>query len=289
MVTQVTTFYEALQTAEGLDLRDKRGLKLNLSFILVSLVIGILRNRDGNMSSLYRHMSNTHCKTCNVLKVKNEPIISRSHLPRILAKVNLEVFGRLIFEKYSIKLTKEQQSWFSGDGKELRGSIEKGKKRGEVIVQVVEHKSRQVVGQSFYNGTKESEKPCLLALIKEKKLSSLKITADALHLYPKLTELINGEGGIFLFGLKENQKLLLEEMKFNVACNIPVAEHRTEERGHGRLEIRNYAAYEVKGAYIDPRWKASGFQRVIRVERTRKKLNTNSLSTELDFTIFEFI
>jgi len=285
MYKQGTTFYEDLQRADGLDLRDNRGLKLNLNFILVSLVIGILRNRDGNMSSLYRHMRNTHSKICDALGIEIEPIISRSHLPRILTKVNLKVFEQLIFERYSIKLTQEQQSWFAGDGKELRGSIEKGKKRGEVVVQIVEHKSRQVVGQSFYNGRKESEKPCLFELIKEKKLSSLKITADALHLYPKLTELINGKGGIFLFGLKENQKLLFEEMKFNIASNAPVAQHQTEERGHGRLEIRNYAAYEVNGAYIDKRWKESSFQTVIRVERICKKLNTNDLSTEISYYI----
>lgn len=284
-MSEETTFYEELQKIEDLDLRDKRGMKHDLSFVLFGLIIGLLRNRDGKMSSLHRHMVNAHKDICAALSVDIERVISRAHLPRILEKVNRNVFEKLIFDKYGITLTKEEKKWFAGDGKELRGSIEKGDKRGEAVVQLVEHQSRQVVAQTFYNGTKESEKPCLRALIKEKELHSQKITTDALHLNPEMTESINENGGTFLIGLKENQQLLFDEMKFNIASNKPLAKHQTIDKGHGRLEIRNYEAYGISGAYIDERWSASNFQMVIQVERVREELKTNTLSTEVSYYI----
>jgi hypothetical protein len=69
----------------------------------------------------------------------------------------------------------------------------------------------------------------------------------------------NQNGGTFLIGLKENQQLLFDEMKFNIASNKPLAKYQTVDKGHGRLEIRNYEAYCVSGAYIDERWNASNF------------------------------
>ncbi len=37
--------------------------------------------------------------------------------------------------------------------------------RGEVLVQLVRHEDRAVLGKAYYNGTKDSEKPCLQELI----------------------------------------------------------------------------------------------------------------------------
>lgn len=284
-VNEGTTFYEELQKKEGLDLRDKRGIKHDIVFILISVLLGLLRNRDGKMSSLHRHIVNNHKLICKALSIDNEQVISRSHLPRILMKVDRKVFEDLIFDKYGIELSEKEKKWFAGDGKELRGSINKGDKRGEAIVQLVEHKSRRVIAQSFFNGTKESEKPCLRNLIKESNLQNQGITADALHLNPETTEPVNKNGGVFLIGLKENQKELFEEMKFNIASNNPLARYQTIDKGHGRLEIRDYEAYELSGAYIDERWNASNFQTVIKVKRVREELKTNALSTEYSYYI----
>ncbi|EAY31398.1 hypothetical protein M23134_04231 [Microscilla marina ATCC 23134] len=42
----------------------------------------------------------------------------------------MEVFDYLLFTHYNFRLDPAEKQWFSGDGKELRGSIESGKKRG---------------------------------------------------------------------------------------------------------------------------------------------------------------
>ena len=71
-----TTFYKDLQKAEGLDLRDNRGKRHNLAFILLGVIIGLLRKRDGDLSSIHRSMVNTHKKLCTHLNVEIERAVS---------------------------------------------------------------------------------------------------------------------------------------------------------------------------------------------------------------------
>lgn len=226
-----------------------------------------------------------HEALCICLGVDIDRVISRAQLPRILCKVNRKVFEDLLFKRYGVKLKAEEKQWFSGDGKELRGSITKGNNRGDVVVQLVSHQGGRVAAQSFYNGTKESEKPCLRALIEDSGLCSQQITTDALHLNPATTESIEQAGGIFLIGLKENQKELLQDMKDHISCFKPVAQKQRVEKGHGRIDIRKYAAYNVEEEYFEKRWNKSGFATLIMVERNRNILKNNSLSSEMSFYI----
>lgn len=166
------------------------------------------------------------------------------------------------------------------DGKELRGSIETGNRRGEALVQLVRHEDGRVLAQQRYDGSKESERPCLQDLIAQSGAIRQKITADALHLCPAMTEPIAQVGGIFLIGLKENQKELLAEMKRHTACLMPADEQLTVDKGHGRLEQRHYFQYDVSQAYVEQRWDKSNFQSLFKVERTRIHLKTGLQSVE---------
>lgn len=277
---QETTFYEEVQKAEGLDLRDNRGKRHDLAFILLGVIIGLLRKRDGNLSSIHRSMVNTHAKLCVVLKVKIDKAVSRAQLPRILAKVSLSKFEELLFTHFGAELEEEEKQWFAGDGKELRGSIEKGSKRGEVLVQLVRHKDGAVLGQSRYNGEKESEKPCLRHLIENKKAEGQKLTADALHLNPAMTGLVEQGKGIFLIGLKENQKELLEDMLWHTKNFKPLATYSTLDKGHGRLEQRHYSYFDVSKEYFDKRWETTGFKSLFKVVRHRTTLKNDEQSVE---------
>lgn len=280
---QETTFYEKLQANAELDLRDRRGKKHDMPFILLGVMISLLRNRDGNLSSIHRCIVNMHSKLSELLDIDNKRVVSRAQLPRILASVNQPLFEELLFSFSKIELSDQERKWFAGDGKELRGSIEKGDNRGEVSVQLVSHEDGAVVGQAFYNGTKESEKPCLQQLITSSGVKSHKITADALHLHPGMTDLINGAKGVFLIGLKENQKELLEDMTDHTAVFAPKAEHQTVDKGHGRLEIRQYACFDVSEEYFEKRWDNAGFSSLICVKRIRTILKTNTSSEETSY------
>jgi predicted transposase YbfD/YdcC len=282
---QETTFYEQMQNCLNLDLRDNRGKIHSLAFILLGVIIGLLRKRDGCLSSIHRSMVNKKEELCSFLNIENQRIVSRSHLPVILQKVNLPVFEQLLFDNYEIKLTKQEKEWFAGDGKELRGSIEKGNTRGQAVVQLVRHSDRSVLGEDYYNGKKESEKPCLQGLISKTGALSQKVTMDALHLCPAMTEPIVEAGGIFLIGLKGNQAELLADMEKDASFLNAVNQGFTVDKGHGRLEKRVYHHYDVSWEYFDERWSKSNFQSLFKIERNRIILNTGKQSNETAYYI----
>jgi len=62
MKIKTKTFFEELLSNTKIDKRDKRGQTHKLALILVELVLALLSNRDGNQSSILRHMAKHHEK-----------------------------------------------------------------------------------------------------------------------------------------------------------------------------------------------------------------------------------
>ena len=83
---QSTTFYEQIKMCKNLDLRDSRGKIHCLAFVLLGVMIGLFRNRDGNLSSIHRSMLNTHKELCNYIQLEGVCVVSRAQLPLILKK-----------------------------------------------------------------------------------------------------------------------------------------------------------------------------------------------------------
>ena len=152
-----TSFFDKLQNADGLDLRDKRGQRHQLAFILFGVTLALLSGRDGNLSSIHRFLCHRHQELADAAGREEGPSVSRAQLPLILAKVSAKLFDRLLLSSYGVSLSEDAKRWFGVDGKELKGSIESGGKRGEAVVQAVTHDTREAPGQDYYHGRKESE------------------------------------------------------------------------------------------------------------------------------------
>lgn len=185
-------------------------------------------------------------------------------------------FGKVLFAG--------KAEWFSGDGKELRGSILKGDKRGDAIVQFASHQTRDIFSQAFYNGTKESEIPCIRQLL-EDDLGSQNITLDALHLNPETTSMIAKKGGHYLIGLKENQKELYDDMEKLSQTKKTTHSLNDEEKGHGRVSKWEYKSYEIGVEYFDERWNKSNFQTLVKVDRTSYDCKTKKESREASYYV----
>jgi predicted transposase YbfD/YdcC len=281
---QCSTFYKALQNCEGLDLRDNRGKVHAVELVLIGVLIALCRNRDGVLSAIHRSIQNTHAQLCTHLGITAHPPVSRAQLPLVLKHIDVQLFSELLLEFCGIELNKEEKQWFAGDGKELRGSIVKGEKRGEAVVQIVHHDSGQVYNQAFYNGHKQSEHPCIQQLL-EGELATQKITLDALHLIPKTVKKIAGEQGIYMAGVKDNQPELHEHLT-NLCPHLPALSERQEvEKGHGRIDKRTYRSYDIAQEYFDDRWTGANFQTLVEVERQSVQLNTGIESKEISYYI----
>lgn len=274
------SFFQKLQSVEGLDLRDNRGKRHDLAVVLVGVVLALLSNRDGNLSSLHRHLKNHYEKLVEVLGVEKKQPVSRAQLPLILAKVAVSVFDQLLFENYGRRLSEAEAKWFAVDGKELRGSIQAGDKRGEAVVQVVSHADGQAVGQDYYAGDKESEVPVVRRLLESGQLARQKISLDALHCKPATLEIIAQRKGKYLIGLKDNQKQLKRQVILASATEACLAKLAGCEKGHGRIEDREYEFYDLLEMRKDERWLSCQIKTAIKVKRERIELKSGKQSVE---------
>ncbi len=281
---QSNTLYEALKNCEQVDLRDNRGKVHCVGLVLMGVIIGLYRNRDGVLSGIHRSLTNTHAPLCHYLGIENTTPISRAQLPILLKKIDPHLFAKLLFDFAGMVLSEQEKQWFAADGKELRGTIAKGEKRGEAVVQVVSHANRQVYGQGFYNGQKESKRPCIQQVL-EAGLGNQKITLDALHFIPETIKQIAYNQGIYLVGLKENQKQLYDDM-VKVSQNYrPLSEGQTLEKGHGRIDKRTYKSYDIKDEFFDERWAGANFQTLVEVKRETFQCKTKAESKEVSYYV----
>jgi len=221
--------------------RNGKSFKISLNYVRQ-----IATAPDGNLSRIHEHMERHYQRLVSFLGESEAPkrSISRAQLPLFLRKINYELLAFYVLENVTFSVKMNKGSWYSIDGKELRGSIEKGSKRGEAIVQIVRHRDREVVGQSFYNGKKESEVPAVKMLLERTGIKREKVTLDALHLNPNSLELIDQSGGAFLVGLKGNQEVLYNQMEDVSYYLSPQYERDDKEKGHGREEERFYLSYD---------------------------------------------
>ena len=168
---------------------------------------------------------------------------------------------------------------FVVDGKELRGSIQVGHTRGEVCVSAVAHQSQQVVGQTFYCGTKESERPAVRQVLEQHHLCAQKITMDALHMIPLTLRSIHDFVGSYVVGLKANQITLPRQcVCLNLFKKPDYEKVDAEKKQYGRLEGRTYRYYSLASCVLAPRWQPTGLATLICVKRTRQQ--TGILSEE---------
>lgn len=70
MNNKSTTFYAKAQRSNKLDLRDIRGKIHDMPLILTEFALALLCNRDGNLSSIHRHMKNHHETVVNFLELE---------------------------------------------------------------------------------------------------------------------------------------------------------------------------------------------------------------------------
>ena len=246
---QSTTFYEQLKNNKELDIRDNRGKTHCLGLVLLGVLIGLYRNRDGSLSSIHRSMLNTHKQLCAHLQIAYSNPVSRAQLPLILKRIDVQLFSTLLFSFSGIELVKGERQWFAGDGKELRGSIIKGDVRGEVVVQFVSHAGRWVYNQLFIHSHKESERPCIRKLLMGE-LGAQKITLDALHCIPETVKQIEKQGGIYVVGLKENQRSLYADIRKTVTRLRPVNQMQQSNKAHGRIDKRVYKSYCIERSFL---------------------------------------
>lgn len=273
---RLTSFMAKLKRL--VDLRDNRGKRHELAFVLGGVVLAIMSGRS-YASSIHRFIKHRIKWLRRVLGNPKANPVSRAQLPRILAEVDWRALNEIIEMHFGFKIKVKQNEWYALDGKTLRG-IPGQKDR---ILLAVGHTQRQTVAQKPMQGPKESEITAVRQMLAETGLEKSKITLDALHFNPTSTGQINQAGGWFIIQLKDNQPILFGQMSQEAAAVVPLGTIKSTEKGHGRLEVRQATFFNIRHLRLDPRWDDSGLTTLIVMARRTTEIAKQKSSAEVSF------
>jgi len=129
------------------------------------------------------------------------------------------------------------------DGKTLRRSHDRSEgKKALQMVSAWATANGLVLGQTKVDG-ESNEITAVPELLGVLEIAGCTVTLDAIHCQTETVETIVDKGADYVLPVKENQPRLLEALQglFDDPAEMHWVEcdyHRTEDRGHGRLEIR---------------------------------------------------
>lgn len=277
----VCNFVEAL--GQLTDDRDNRGKRHALAFVVAGVVCAILSGRS-KVSSIFRYLRNRIEWLRAVTHSPDAGVVSRAHLPRLLARVDWAELNTLIERHFGVQMElSAHHGWVAIDGKVLRGTLTSGDKQS--VVFAVSHGSRTLLAQAPMHGSKASEIPVVRDLLTHSQLEAHKVTLDAHHCNPHTTAQIHQAGGQYVIQVKGNQPLLLTQCQQVAATAVPLGSHAECEKGHGRLTTREGQCFGIKALNVAPRWSDSGVHTLVVMKRHTFTLATQKTTCETAYYI----
>jgi predicted transposase YbfD/YdcC len=281
MEADVGNFVEALRQLT--DVRDNRGKRHAFAFVVAGVVLAILSGRS-KVSSIFRYLRNRIEWLREVTHYPDAGVVSRAHLPRLLARVDWVELNTLIERHFGVQMElRAHHDWVAIDGKVLRGTLASGDKQS--VVFAVSHASRALLAQAPMQGSKASEIPVVRDLLTHSQLETHKVTLDAHHCNPTTTAQIHQAGGQYVIQVKENQPLLLMQCQSVVATAMPWGRHEECEKGHGRLTIREGQCFDMRAVRLAPRWSDSGIHTLVVMKRHTVTCTTQKTTSEAAYYI----
>lgn len=259
----VCNFVEALRQLS--DNRDNRGKRHALAFVVAAVVLAILNGRS-KVSSIFRFQRNRIDWLREITQYPEAKVVSRAHLPRLLARLDWVELNRLIDHYFGVRVElRTTQDWVAIDGKRLRGTLASGQKQSVVLA--VSHESRTLLAQAPMTGSKASEITVVRDLLKASGLEAHHVTLDAHHCNPTTTSQIHQAGGQYVIQVKENQPTLFKQCQDLAASSEPLSLDVESDKGHGRLTTREGQCFDMSELDLATRWSASGIRTLVVMER----------------------
>src|SRR6266568_4948332 len=144
--------------------------------------------------------------------------------------------------------------WVQSVSEEIKGVIAADGKKALHMVSAWASENRMVLAQ-LATEEKSNEITAIPALLRQLALAGCIVTIDAMGTQTKIAAQIIEQEGDYALALKDNQGNLYEEVKatFRLAekeafATVKSESDRRVEKGHGRLEIREY--YTISDAAI---------------------------------------
>jgi predicted transposase YbfD/YdcC len=144
------------------------------------------------------------------------------------------------------------------DGKAVRRSHDRGAGKAALhLVSAWAAANHLTLGQVAVSD-KSNEITAIPRLLELLDLSGAVVTIDAIGCQKDVARQVREGGGHYVLAVKENQERLLEDVQARFAAELDKADgggsysyHETVERGHGRIESRQYVTIEAPGGIRD--------------------------------------
>jgi predicted transposase YbfD/YdcC len=183
-------------------------------------------------------------------------IPSEDTFRRVLARLDPGAFEKCLLSWMQAVQGATEDRLIAIDGKTLRGSY--NKRDGKAAIHMVSAwatENKLSLGQVVVD-EKSNEIPAIPELLRLLDLSGALVTIDAMGCQKEIAEEIREGGGDYVLAVKLNQPTLYEQVTEAIAEGLEqdaaqIDEHRTEETGHGRQEIRTYAVFPTPET-VDP-------------------------------------
>lgn len=204
-------------------------------------------------------------------------IPSHDTFGRVFARLDPKQF-EASFVQWVQGISKTVQGVVAIDGKTLRRSHDRAAgKKALHLVSAWAVENRLVLAQ-LATEEKSNEITAIPLLLQQLALAGCIVTIDAMGTQTKIADQIIEQAGEYALALKDNQGNLYEEVKATFAlaekeafATVQAESDRCVEKGHGRLEIREYWTMsdgEILD-YLDPQKKWKGLRAIgmVRAER----------------------
>ncbi len=174
-------------------------------------------------------------------------IPSHDTIERLFARLRPEPLQECFLSWVNAAFALSKGQLITVDGKTLRGSYERGGKRGMIhMVSAWASENRIVLGQRKVD-EKSNEITAIPELLKVLDLEGAVVSIDAMGCQTAIAEQIVAQQGDYVLALKGNQGNLLEDVSqlfaqahANAFDGIEHDYYETQDTGHGRQETRRY-------------------------------------------------
>ena len=125
--------------------------------MVAGVVCAILSGRS-KVSSIFRYLRNRIEWLREVTHYPDARVVSRAHLPRLLARLDWTELNTLIEQHFGVQMElRAHHDWVAIDGKVVRGTLASGDKPS--VVFAVSHASRTLLAHAPMQGSKASAIP----------------------------------------------------------------------------------------------------------------------------------
>ncbi len=275
------TLFEEFEVLE--DPRDLRGKRYKLIDILVMTIYGLLYGLK-DYTNIADFMKLKEEYFTNLLELENGTP-SHDCLSDLFASIDSKKFVEIFIEWTKKIVQNKTGKVISIDGKAVRNATDKV--NGGNIPYIVSAYLGDIglsIGQIKVDD-KSNEITAIPELLDLIELEGATITIDAIGTQEKIVNQIVSKGAHYVLKAKDNQKELKKDIKryfekqYNLYGNNEIQYYKTNEKEHGRSEIREYfLSYNTSGIKDKEKWrtiKAIAYVKVTMMQNNEVTITDN--------------